>query len=415
MNVIFVNRYAWPDHSATSQLLTDLAQSLAAAGHQVTVIASRQLYDNPRADLPPRESDRAVRYLRIRTTHFGRDGLLGRAVDYLSFYLSLPWTLWRSLRRGDVVVAMTDPPVLGGVVGFIAMLRGARCVHWLQDLFPEVAVALGTPRIPWPIGALVGRIRDVALRGAAANVVIGERMAAHLLRRGVPKATLHVIPNWAHEAVIQPLPRADNPIRRQCGLDEKFVVAYSGNLGRAHDAATLFGAARRLRDRADIAFLLIGDGFGMRALREQCARFGLTNIQFLPYQPLDRLSQSLAAADLHLVSLRPELEGLIVPSKFYGIAAAARPVGFIGDRDGELARLIAEHACGFSIAQGDGASLATAIVGMAMSPDRGASCGARARRMLDTRFSRDVAHRQWHDLLLHLGAVAPPATEAPRT
>lgn len=415
MNIIFVNRYAWPDHSATSQLLTDLAEALVARGQQVTVIASRQRYDHPAADLPAREISAGVRYLRIRTTRFGRARLLGRAIDYLSFLAALPWTLWQTMRSGDVVVAKTDPPLLGAVVAGVAWLRGVRCVHWMQDVFPEIAVALGEPRIPRAAAALLAGLRDVALRGAAATVVIGVGMARHLRGRGVPASKLRVIPNWAHEDSIQPLPRAGNSFRRSCGLVDQFVVAYSGNLGRAHDADTLMSAVRQLRDRADIAFLMIGDGHRMRTLSDLVRREGLTNLQFLPYQPIERLSEALGAADLHLVSLRPELEGLIVPSKFYGIAAAARPIGFIGASNGELARFIAEHDCGFSVAQGDGPALVAAIVAMATLPDQGAEMGARARRMLDTIFARDAAMNEWHDLLTQLGAHAPIAQEKHHT
>ncbi len=160
---------------------------------------------------------------------------------------------------------------------------------------------------------------------------------------------------------------------------------------------------------------MIGDGHRMGELRERAKREGRSNMHFLPYQPIERLSDALAAGDLHLVSLRPELEGLIVPSKFYGITAAARPIGFIGDIDGELARLISAHACGFSVAQGDDEALALAIAGMAGAPDRGAGCGLRARHMLATAFSRDAAHRQWHDLLSQLGAAAPATTEETST
>lgn len=410
MAIIFVNRYAWPDHSATSQLLTDLARGLVARGHAVSVVTSRQLYDAPAADLPALEEDAGVQYRRIATTRFGRGALLGRALDYFSFYLMLPFTLAPLLRQGDVVVAKTDPPLLAVVVSAVAWLRGARCVNWLQDLFPEVAVALGEPRLPKPLVALTTWLRDLSLRSAAANVVIGERMAQRLKARHRGPDPV-VIPNWALEGSITPLPREGNRVRRQSGLEGRFIVAYAGNLGRAHDSETLLVAARRLRERADIGFLFIGDGHRMQALREQVEREALTNVRFLPYQPLERLGESLAAGDLHVVSLRPELEGLIVPSKFYGVAAAARPIAFIGAADGELARWIEMHECGIVVTPGHAGALAEAIVAMADDAGRSAALGRNARRMLDLRFTRDAAHQQWHDLLSKLAARAAPATQ----
>ena len=154
----------------------------------------------------------------------------------------------------------------------------------------------------------------------------------------------------------------------------------------------------------------------MRQLQDQVERDALGNIRFLPYQPIERLAESLAAGDLHLVSLRPELEGLIVPSKFYGIAAAARPIAFVGDSEGELAHWITLHECGVVVSPGHGGALAEAIVAMADSADRGAALGRNARRMLDLRFTRDGAHQQWHDLLSQLGATsAHNSTEKHRT
>ena len=154
MRVVFVNRFCHPDHSATSQILSDLAAGLAAQGVAVTMIASRQRYDDPAAALPRREQWRGVEIQRVWTSRFGRRRLPGRALDYLSFYCSLPWTLWRLLRRGDVVVAMTDPPLVSLLVALVARLRGAVLVNWLQDLFPEVVINLGQPKLPRPLAWL---------------------------------------------------------------------------------------------------------------------------------------------------------------------------------------------------------------------------------------------------------------------
>ena len=240
-------------------------------------------------------------------------------------------------------------------------------------------------------------------------------MAELLHTHAVSTDRVRVIANWAHEEAIVPMPTSASSLRARLGAEARFVVAYSGNLGRAHDADTLFAAAQMLQTTPGIMFLMVGGGHRMQLLRDRVEASALGNVHFLPYQPLEQLADALAAADLHLVSLRPELEGLIVPSKFYGIAAAARPIGFIGDRDGELARLIAAHDCGFSVAQGDARALADAVLALFAAPAQALAQGKRARDMLDTRFARDVAQREWHHLLTHPGASAPTAMDTTRT
>jgi glycosyltransferase involved in cell wall biosynthesis len=399
VTIVFVNRYCHPDHSATSQILSDLAASLVAAGMPVAMVSSRQRYDDPSADLPKSETWQGVVIHRVWTSRFGRSRLLGRAADYLTFYLSLPWTLWSLLKRGDIAVAKTDPPLVSLVVAMIASLRGAVLVNWLQDVFPEVAVSLGKPAVPGPLAWMLRKLRNSSLKMAAMNVAIGTRMAEYFVAQGVPADRIRVIPNWAHESAIRPMPSTQSALRHSLGLGDKFIVGYSGNLGRAHDPDTIFDAATLLTIDSRVAFLIVGGGYGYEHLQRRAAEAGLRNIHFQPYQSRERLSDSMAAADLHLVSLRPALEGQIVPSKFYGIAAAERPIAFIGDPDGELARLIAENDCGFSIEQGRGDLLADRIRSLAADPERCRELGMRARRLLETRFSRDQAHRQWQELL----------------
>jgi colanic acid biosynthesis glycosyl transferase WcaI len=401
--ICFVNRYCYPDSSATSQLLTDLAGELSSRGWQVTMVGCRQRYDDPTVRLPVADRWRGVEIRRVSTTRFGRGTLTGRAVDYASFYLGLVPTLWRILRRGDLVVAKTDPPLLGLVVRPIAWLRGARTVNWLQDLFPEIATALGQPKLPAWAARLLRRMRDSSLRAAAANVAIGQRMRRYLVERGIPDGKLAIIPNWPHEDAIRPLPKDQSVLRSRLGLQDRFVVGYSGNLGRVHEWKPLFDAARLLATDPGIVFLIGGGGHGYDALKREAGAAGLGNILF----QLETLSDSMAAADLHLVSLRPELEGLVVPSKFYGIAAAARAVGFVGDPDGELARLVGECDCGFSVPAGRGDLLAAAIASLALEPERAQAQGARARVLLEQRFSRAAAHQQWHHLLAGLADAAP--------
>jgi glycosyltransferase involved in cell wall biosynthesis len=397
VRVVFVNRYFHPDHSATSQMLSDLAFALAAEGHAIHVVTSRLRYDDPAAALPKRETVRGVQVLRVYSSRFGRARLAGRLIDYLSFYPAVFFALLGLLRPGDLAVAKTDPPLLSLPVWLAARLRGAALVNWLQDLFPEAAAALGIRAAQGPAGRLLAGLRDFTLRQAAANVTPGRRMAEDLSKRGIPR--VETLPNWADGEAIRPLAADANPLRAEWGLEGRCVAAYSGNLGRAHESATWLAAAEILRGEPGIAFLFIGGGHGYGLLREEAARRGLDNILFKPYQPRERLGLSLTLPDVHLISLLPELEGLIVPSKFYGALAAGRPVAFVGAEDGELAREIARHGCGARFAPGEAQALAGFLLRLSREPGSRRAMGENARAAFEREFDLAGTARRWRDLL----------------
>lgn len=407
MALIFLNRYFYPDHSATSQILGELTIRLAKQGRRVIVITSRQLYNAPQIRLPARETVDGIDIVRIRTTHFGRDRLLGRAIDYATFYCAAAWTLWRMARRGDSVISMTDPPMLSLVAAPVCRLRRAKLINWLQDVFPEVAVTLGLTRGPltrWCF-RLLTKLRNLSLSAAAANVAVGVRMADRLARSGVARHRLCVIPNWADGSLIRPIPHADNPLRREWQLGDAFVVGYSGNFGRAHEAETILGAIVEIERQGgdalkpQVLWLFIGGGAQLDVLKRETDRLQLSSVRFQPYQPREALAFSLSAADVHLISLRPELEGLVVPSKFYGIAAAGRPSIFIGDTDGEIAATVRKHGCGVAVPMGDIAGLARAVTELASQADTCSAMGKRARAALESDYDLSIGATKWAALL----------------
>ncbi len=333
MKIIFVNRFFHPDLAPTGLFAADVAFDLAAAGREVHVVTSRIAYDGSGPGYAARETVRGVQVHRVWTTRFGRGSLAGRACDYASFYLSAGWRLWRLLVAGDVVVAMTDPPLVSVVAALAARLRGARLVNWLQDIFPETATHSGLRLLGGPVGALARSLRDWSVRRASCNVVLGARMAIELARL-VPGARVRVVPNWADGVALRPMAPGASALRGEWGFEGKFVVGYAGNLGRVHDCETLLAAARLLEEEHGVMFSFTGGGFHFPRLRAA----GLANVSVRGYVAGGRLGESLAACDVHLVTLLPAFEGLIVPSKFYAAAAAGRAVIFIGDPDGEIAR-----------------------------------------------------------------------------
>jgi glycosyltransferase involved in cell wall biosynthesis len=403
--VLFVNRFFYPDQSATSQILSDLAFDLAASGMTVRVVTSR-LRHGGGGGFAASEVVQGVAVDRVWSTASKLPGLVGRALDYVSFYVSATWMLWRRVDASTIVVCKTDPPLISLFAAPVVLLRRATLVNWLQDLFPEVARALGVKGVHGSSFRLLQRARNASLRAAQTNVVLGQRMEDLVAKQGVSPASIRIIPNWADGSAIRPLEPSLNPLRAEWGLADKFVVGYSGNFGRAHEFATIVEAAKLLAGRTDVAFLFIGGGAQRLSVEETVARSGLSNIHFQPYQPRERLTESLGVADAHLVSLNPALEGLIVPSKFYGIAAAGRATLFIGDVDGEIPRVLRQEECGLALDIGDAAGLAAAIATLA--DDRG-MCerfGENARRLLVTRYGRDHAVRAWREVLLGARAVS---------
>ncbi len=409
MKLIFLNRFFSPDHSATSQLLTDLAFHLADAGHEVHVICSRQLYESPEAQLMAFDQVRSVQVHRVWTSRFGRTNLVGRASDYLSFYLSATIKLFLLADPNTVVVAKTDPPLISVPASWAARWRGSCLINWVQDMFPEAAVELGVKALGGRLGGWVCRLRDNSLRAATMNVVLGEHMAEKIKARGVDAARIRIIPNWADGDAIKPLPADANLLRTEWNLMRKFVVMYSGNMGRGHEFETILGAAALLQEDTRFVFLFVGGGHQRSVLGIEAVHRGLTNVQFKAYQPREQLGLSLAVGDVHLISLRPELEGLILPSKFYGVLAAGRPVVFVGALDGEIARQVSHADCGVTVEQGDAQGLAAELRRMADIPANCERMGNNGRRLFDNALSQPMALAAWKTVLSEQDAQSTAA------
>ena len=255
------------------------------------------------------------------------------------------------------------------------------------------------------------------------NVVLGERVAARLIDQRISPSRIRQIPNWANGAQIWPIEHVTNPLRASWNLSTKFVVGYSGNLGRAHEIDTLLGAISALETPSSsaltsprqIVWLFIGGGALTGRLKAEVEHRGLKSVMFQPYQSRARLAESLSVADVHLVSLRPVLEGLIVPSKIYGVAAAGRPAIFIGDSDGEVARILARHYCGLTVPMNEFAALADAILDLARQPDRCRRLGRNARAVFEASFDLPKAVEAWEGLLGEVCAAGANAAELYRS
>jgi glycosyltransferase involved in cell wall biosynthesis len=343
--ILVLNQYYWPGVEATAQLLAQLCEALARE-YDVTVVTGH-LYGH---ELPAEEMRNGVRIVRVRSTAYERSRLHLRAANYASYLGDTVLTALRG-ERPDLVLCMTDPPVVGDVGLVVARRFGAPLLVISQDVFPEIAERVKRLEQPVVVGAL-RRLVALYLKRADRIVAIGETMKLRLEQKGASEGRVVVIPNWVDTSELRPGPRA-NAWSARYGLDERFVVMHSGNIGHAQDLDTLVRAATFLRDLDRLRIVVIGFGARHGEMTRLAQRLEVTGtVQFLDYQPREVLPLSLAAADLHYVGLARGLAGYVVPSRVYGILAVGRPVLVSADRESETVRLVEEADCGVVVPPG---------------------------------------------------------------
>ncbi len=393
--ILVFNQYYFPGVEATAHLLTELCEALAD-DYRVTVVTGRLREHERDADYEWRNG---VEIVRVHSSAFDRAPLHKRAANYFTY-------LGRALRRGlraqrpDVVLCMTDPPMVGDVALLVARRFRVPLVVVSQDVFPEIAVEVRRLRNPVLVGILRA-LTSFYLRRADRVVAIGETMERRLEAKGVDPGRMRVIPNWTDTSAITPQPR-DNAWAREHGLDGGFVVMHSGNIGHAQDLETLIRAAAQLDDVEDLRVALVG--FGARhAHHVGLARaLGAERVVFLPYQPREALAQSLSSADVHYVGLGAGLAGYVVPSRVYGILAAGRPIVAAVDEESETAQLVRKIGCGVVTPPGRPELLAARLREVVGGAHDLAAMGRRARAYAEGDARREIAIGRYESLLAEL-------------
>lgn len=415
--LLFINRSYWPEVEATGQLLTELCEDLAAE-FAITVICgpARKVSGDVPADADKLTEHRGVRIRRIRHTQFDKASFAGRLINILTFQAAATWSALTS-PRSDVVIVETDPPLLCLLGRALQLVRRTRLVCYLQDIYPDVAVALGKLRT----GMLSKALRNVFFRiyrQSDAVVVLSRDMRNLLAEGGVPAERIHVVPNWVDTQAVRPM-KAGNRFRAAHGLADKFVVMYSGNLGMSQDLPRVLKAAELLRGNGQIVFVFVGDGAERKNLERIAQERRLGNVRFFDYQPKAELATSLSAADLHLVVLRPEIRQLLMPSKVYGALASGTPILLLAAPDCELAQMVRDHDLGAVVSGSTPRELAMAIELMASRPDALRRQAASARAFSEAHCSRAGSVDALRDLFRTLAGrtderVPGPAPFEPR-
>lgn len=376
MRILLLNQFFWPDSSATSQLLTDLARGLAERGHDVYAIGADSQYAVESGDTPP-----LVTMIRVQSSGFSR-GKLGRIASYASFYAG---ALFHTLTapRPDIVVTLTTPPLLSLLGTIVKGFRGSRHFIWEMDVYPDVAIDLHYFKAGGLVARVTGALADWSRRRADGIIALGECMKDRLKARGMDPARIFVADNWADGSSIVPQSRTSSK-------DGRLVLLYSGNLGLAHDLDTLAGALLNLKDDTRFQFLFVGGGGRKSELAAYVETHQLRNVLLRPYVERENLGTSLAAGDIGLVTQREECCGSVVPSKVYGLLAAGRPILFVGPRNATPARIIEKFHCGWHIRCGDVSGLTQLLLRLAVSPDEVALAGRHARQALLEHFDLPI-------------------------
>jgi glycosyltransferase involved in cell wall biosynthesis len=396
MHVAFFNRSYYPDTTATGQLLTDLCEGLVSAhGCRVSVVTGGAT----RGVLLQSDTHNGVEILRARGTDFSKRRFAGRFSNYVSYFLSACYAGQR-LERPDIVVAQTDPPIIGLAAWLAARRFGVPFVMAYKDIFPEVARLLEDFHSETVDRALQA-VNCFLARRADRVVALGETMKKMLVEgKGADPGRTVIIPDWADCQAIVPGEK-QNAFAQAHGLADRFVVMHSGNIGLSQNLEILIEAADRLRHVPDIVVVLVGEGVKKAALVEQAS--GLPNVRFLPFQPKERLRESFASADVFVVSLKEGMAGYIVPSKLYGILAAGRPYVAAVEDSSEVAAITRRHSCGVVVGAGKATELADAVLKLYHDKSLSNAMGNNSRRAA-LEFDRPRQVHAYYELFQQLTA-----------
>ncbi|MEC4986935.1 MAG: glycosyltransferase family 4 protein [Oscillatoria sp. PMC 1068.18] len=396
-----ISQFYPPDYAATGQLISELATQLGKLGLQVNIFTGQPGYAYGEDNAPKLERKGKIQVRRSRTSRMGSRRIRARALNGLLFCFRAAIHLCKSSNRGDVLLLTTEPPYLPILGYFLNLLFGIPYVCLLYDIYPDIAVNLHViPETHWLVRIWRWLNRQV-WQNSQSVIVLSSSMKTRILTECPQIADkITVIHSWANPDWIKPLEKQDNWFADKFDLVDKFTVLYSGNMGRCHDIETILAAAAQLQDQStQIQFVFIGNGAKRKQCLEKVRSLGLTNCRFLPYQDRSVLPYSLTACDLSLVSVSPGMEGLIAPSKLYGILAAGRPVAVICESHSYLRSLLAEANCGEGFDNGDGTALANFIRRLAADSQLTTVLGNSGRSYLQSKFTPEIIAKQYWQIV----------------
>ena len=387
----------YPEDTSTGYFLTRIAEGLAAT-YQVTVLTARPGYAQRDVQFASREVRNGVAIQRLPSIRASKDRLLNRAVGSALFSLAAFAIALARLRRGDLVLVVTNPPTLPFVILVAARLRGARPVLLVHDVYPDILAATKLISRASLAFRLLDRLFTALLRRFTLIVVLGRDMRDTIAAKlGTRADRVVIIPNWADLDLVTPSDRDANALRASLDCTDKFIVQVSGNFGRTHDLDAILAAAADLRDDDSVRVLLVGQGGRLATIDGALAERGLTNVTVLPRQPRDALSTMLTCSNLTVISYVDDMLGLSVPSRMYNIMAAGVPIAALADQRSELAQVIVEAGAGWTLGLGE--PLADLVRRLAANPSDARARGDAGRLEAERNYGFASVIAAWQQAL----------------
>jgi glycosyltransferase involved in cell wall biosynthesis len=390
---------------STAQHLTDLATELTSRGHDVTVITGDRGYDAPATRFKRHERWNGIEIIRIPSPSLGKNGRWRRAFNFASFLIACSLRLL-VLRRFDVVVALTSPPLISFLAALFVKLKGGSFCFWVMDLNPDEAIAAGWLERDSLATRALEQMLNYSLRHAARTIVLDRFMKERVIAKGIDAERISVVPPWSHDDRVGYSERGREVLRQKHGMAGKFVVMYSGNHSPCHPLDTLLEAALVLKERAAIVFCFIGGGSEQIKVREFAAQHRLNNAMCLLYQPLSELSSSLSAADLHVVVMGDEFVGIVHPCKVYNIMSIGAPILYIGPQPSHVTDIASQQGQFFLTRHGDVEGVTAAILEARQSGKRQPVASFSKQSLLPQLIGL-IEERQDVGTSLECGALAP--------
>ncbi|WP_251923609.1 glycosyltransferase family 4 protein [Salinibacter ruber] len=410
--ITIVTEYFHPEEASTAQLLTSLATGLQG-DFDVSVLTGRPNYHpgDETESVPTREQHKGVSVERLPATRLDKDTLPFRVVNWITFTLLVFWRLVRSRNSDDVVLVLSNPPLLPLAAWAAKRLCGISYGYLIYDMYPDFPVALGMISEESIVARWWERVMRMIYRDADQVVVLGDSMKRRLMSKMdddpvFSSNTVEVIPNWEDGDFIEPMPKSKNSFAQEKGLTDSFVLLYSGNIGRFHELRTSIDAIGLLEERGrdDIEFVIIGEGARKAEHQRYVEQQGIRNVRFLPFQPMERLPETLTACDASLVGIIPEVEGMCVSSKLYSALAAGRPILAVVGEDDEVGGVVRKHDCGRHIQPGDAETAAETLAEWADNPTLSEDLGEHARASFEAHYTQFHAVEAYRSLFEQMHA-----------
>jgi glycosyltransferase involved in cell wall biosynthesis len=397
-----ISELYYPEETSTGAFLTQTAEGLARRFF-VRVLCSQPTYGARGQRAPVNEVRNGVKVHRCWGATFNKDVLPLRLLNMFTIALSIMSNAVGRIQAGDCVLVVTNPPALPIVVALACFIRRAKCVLIIHDVYPDVLIATGALNSGSSLVGMIAWVMRVLYRRMASIVVLGRDMET-LVRSKLPNGDDRIvtIPNWADLDLVKPLPRSENALLGQFGLANKFVIQYSGNIGRTHGIEYLVQCAEQMRDSQELQFLFIGFGGKKAWLKQVVEDRGLKNVTVLDYRLRSELQYSLNACDIAIISLVRGMAGVSVPSRIYNVMAAGKPIIAAADTVSELAQVIREEDIGWVVEPGNVEALKAAIVEAKGKPDRLVQMGLRARKAAEAKYSLEHANASYMNLVYSL-------------